>query len=156
MKSFAESLSTPEMGKLIAESLERDEKRSEEALRWLLGDEEYERMRRSVEVDQITGRFVGVPTTPSQPTGTRSRVPRVGDRVRVVCGQPHLGWIGATGRVTLDLRGVEGREAKPWNVKIDGVPRHAPHLGSDPVIALGEDEIEVIDGDSVGSTRTER
>lgn len=69
MKSFAESLSTPEMGKLIAESLERDEKRSEEALRWLLGDEEYERMRRSLESAQIADRFVGVLTTPSPGAG---------------------------------------------------------------------------------------
>lgn len=69
MKSFAEALSTPEMGKLIAASLERDEKRSEEALRWLLGDEEYERMRRSVEADQIAGRFVGVQATPSPGSG---------------------------------------------------------------------------------------
>lgn len=184
MKSFAEALSTPEMGKLIAASLERDEKRSEEALRWLLGDEGYERMRRSVEVDQIADRFVGVPTTPSpgsgwdpiggrpvspdleasathgvgstpsQPIETKPHVPRVGDRVRVVRGEPHLGWVGSTGRVVLDLHGVEGREEKPWNVKIDGVPRHVPYLGSDPVIALGEDEIEVIGDDGVGSTRT--
>ncbi len=69
MKSFAEALSTPEMGRLIAASLERDERRSEEALRWLLGDEEYERMRRSVEADQAAGRFVGVQTTPSPGAG---------------------------------------------------------------------------------------
>lgn len=179
MKSFAEALSTPEMGKLIAASLERDEKRSEEALRWLLGDEAYEQMRRSVEVDQIADRFVGVPatpwwepiggrpispdleasathgvgSTPSQPTETKPRVPRVGDWVRVVHGEPPHEWIGSTGHVTLDLHGVEGREAKPWNVRIDGVPKYAPHLGAGPVIAFGDDEIEVID-DGVGSTRT--
>lgn len=53
MKSFAEALSTPEMGKLIAASLERDEKRSALALRWLLGDDEYERLRRDVQVNKI-------------------------------------------------------------------------------------------------------
>lgn len=74
----------------------------------------------------------------------RGRRFEVGDRVRVVAGAPHLGWIGQTGTVVKDLRAIEGRESKPWNVRIDGVPPQAPHLGYAPVVAFATDELQAV------------
>lgn len=67
--------------------------------------------------------------------------PKVGDRVRVVGGAPHLGWIGQTGTITMKAR---PDHASPWNVRIDGCPPHASHLGYHPIVAFGTAELEVI------------
>ncbi len=96
MKSFAEALSTPEIGKLIAASLERDEKRSEEALRWLLGDEGYERMRRSVEVDQVMDHISSTSMPSIDPKFTHHWTPSPSEELEMQCRREHDRFIGVT------------------------------------------------------------
>lgn len=64
---------------------------------------------------------------------TPARKPKVGDRVRVVAGQSHLGWIGATGEITMLAR---PGERAPWNVRVNRAGL--------PIVAFDDYELEVI------------
>lgn len=65
---------------------------------------------------------------------------KLGDHVRVVAGETHLGWIGQIGQVVLRV----DRETAPWNVRINGHAPNAPHLGRNPIVSFSAEELEVI------------